>query len=97
MPAAATQTVCECSNSNSGVLASLQRIEAALELLRAQVERIDANSERNRVVAEKYGDRADSLFSVVDTVGNVLHRANPLTYLPRALMINDDNSDYDSD
>lgn len=72
---------------------SVRRLERTVALLFEHVsrievvlERIDANSRRNRVVAEKYGERADSLFSVVDTVSSVMSRANPLTYLPRGLL-----------
>jgi hypothetical protein len=75
------------------VLEAVQRLERAVGLLQEQlarieatVERIDANSERNRVVAEKYGDRADTLFSVVDSVGTAMNRVNPLTYLPTGLL-----------
>ena len=90
MEAAAAQSVEE----------SVRRLESALAALTEQVQRIseaiqriDSNSERNRVVAEKYGDRADSLFSVVDTVGAVMHRANPLTYIPRFSLENSNESD----
>jgi hypothetical protein len=72
---------------------SVRRLERTVALLFEQVarievalKRIDENSRRNRVVAEKYGDRAESVFSVVDTVSSVLSRANPLAYLPRGLL-----------
>jgi hypothetical protein len=76
--------------STSSIEESVRRLELALFALTEKVqrvletvERIDRNAERNLIVAEKYGDRADSLFSVVDTVGAVMSRANPINYIPR--------------
>ncbi len=61
-------------------------LQEQLARIEATVDRIDANSERNPVVAEKCGDRADTLFSVVDSVGTVMNRVKPLTYLPTGLL-----------
>lgn len=76
--------------SSEGISEGISRIERALVALTEEVKRINAALERidrvvdrNTAVAEKYGDRADSLFSVVDAVNSVMHRANPLTYIPR--------------
>jgi hypothetical protein len=78
--------------------ARLRALEEALErklnenlaIVMGTLERIDASASRNADVAQKYGDRADSLFSVVDFVANVMKRANPLTYLPSRPALDDE-------
>ena len=76
--------------SISLVIARLDAIQHRLEaqeLMLARITdeliRISAVAERNAVVAEKYSDRAESVFAVVDTVGTVIRNVNPLTYIPR--------------
>ena len=85
--------------------ARLQALEEALErklnenlgIIMGTLERIDASAARNADVAQKYGDRADSLFSVVDFVANVMKRANPLSYLPSRPALNDESSEWPVD
>lgn len=76
----------------------LTALAVRVDELAAQLQRVDSNSQRNRVVAEKYGDRADSLFSVVDSVGSVMNHMNPLTYInPARALITTGLSGIDSD
>ena len=86
----------------SDLVEYLKRIEAALEELTSRIDalsneikEIAINAQRNRVVAEKYGDRADSLFSVVDSVGTAMNRLNPLTYMPRMALGDKEEEDDD--
>ena len=86
--------------------ARLDRIEeklalvcARLEAMATQIDRINVTAQRNLVVAEKYGDRADVLFSVVDSVNYAMNRMNPLTYIKpvQALLSNNGNEPSDEE
>lgn len=68
-----------------------RKLNENLDIVMSTLERIDASAARNADVAQKYGDRADSLFSVVDFVANVMKRANPLAYLPARPALDDDD------
>jgi hypothetical protein len=66
-----------------------RKLNENLEIVMNTLQRIDVNAERNADVASKYGDRAESLFSVVDFVANFMKRVNPLTYLPPRAALDD--------
>lgn len=53
---------------------SVERVAGALERLASAVAEIEKHTKVNSEVAAKYGNKADSLFGVVDAVSRAMNR-----------------------